>query len=262
MDQQEERQRKALIALRPVASHAGEEQLTVLLSVLEEYGIVRQVGCFMSDNASTNDTLCRSVSRHLESKEKITWNTEKQRLRCIGHVNNLAVQAFLFQNVFRIEELESYDQEEETREVNNIADQQGRFRLIGPLGKLHNIVICVRSSSQRTKEFRDIIGQMVPLDNRTRWNSWYQMLTVAVQSSIASAIDIFTKNHFDVLQHDYLSSDDWTRLRTIKNFLQPFARATLETQGTAGTIDRVLFTMDVLTQWFDKALVRHLLLTI
>jgi hypothetical protein len=30
-------------------------------------------------------------------------------MRCIGHIINLAVQAFLFQNVIEIEELELYD---------------------------------------------------------------------------------------------------------------------------------------------------------
>lgn len=47
VDQPYEKHRKALLALRPVASHAGDEQCTILLSVLKEYGIVRQVDCHL-----------------------------------------------------------------------------------------------------------------------------------------------------------------------------------------------------------------------
>jgi len=127
---------------------------------------------------------------------------------------------------------------------------------MGPLGKLHNIIIHIRSSAGRTKEFRDLAGRIIPLDNRTRWNSWFQMLTVADQK--AGAIDTYTKNHFATLQVDYLSPEDWKRLRTIKEFLQPFHRATLETQGDHATIDSVLFTMDIIVQYFEAALVSRL----
>jgi hypothetical protein len=50
------------------------------------------------------------------------------------------------------------------------------------------------------------------------------------------------------------------RLRTIKSFLQPFQRATLKTQGYYATIDTVLFTMDILVQYFKTALVSKLTL--
>ena len=60
-------------------------------------------------------------------------------------------------------------------------------------------------------------GRMVPLDNRTRWNSWYQMLSIADQK--AGVINTYTKNYFTTLQADYLSLKDQERLRTIKDFL-------------------------------------------
>jgi BED zinc finger len=254
IDQPDELRRKALLALRPVAGHTGEEQCAVLFPVLQDYGIVRQVGCLVGDNVSTNDTLCRSLSGCLE-KEGIIWDAEKRRLRCMGHIINLAVQAFLFQDTIGMDELKSYDNQEELGETICNQDQQQQFRLLGPLGKLHNIVVYIRKSPQRTKSFRDIAGRMVPLDNRTRWNSWYQMLDVAVQISVANAIDGFSKDHFDALRDDYLSPDDWIRLRTIKALLHPFARATLETQGDDASLDRVLFTMDILIRWFEKSLV-------
>jgi len=84
---------------------------------------------------------------------------------------------------------------------------------------------------------------MIPLDNRIRWNSWYLMLVVALNKK--AAIDLYVEDNPD-LEDDGLSRQDWTRLRTIKDFLAPFHRATLKTQGDNASIDKVLFTMDIL----------------
>jgi hypothetical protein len=42
-------------------------------------------------------------------EQEIEWNAEHWRIRCSGHIINLAVQAFLFANFVEVEELESYD---------------------------------------------------------------------------------------------------------------------------------------------------------
>jgi len=41
----------------------------------------------------------------------------------------------------------------------------------------------------------------------------------------------------------------------IREFLKPFRKATLNTQGHKAILDSVLFTMDVLLQYFKLALV-------
>jgi hypothetical protein len=256
VDRNQEKQSKALLALRTVANHSGQEQFDTLLSVLKDYGIVRKLGSIVCDNASPNDTLCRTVEDYLDQEEDIEWDSKYRRIRCTGHIINLAVQAFLFQDIIEIEQLESYDQQEEKGELGDEEERRTNFRVLGPLGKLHNIVVHIRSSAGRTKEFKILAERMIPLDNRTRWNSWHEMLVVADQK--AGAIDTYTKNHFATLEADYLSPEDWKRLRTIKEFLQPFHRATLETQGDHATIDSVLFTMDILIQYFETALVSKL----
>ena len=80
------------------------------------------------------------------------------------------------------------------------------------------------------------------------------MLVVA--DTKESAIDRYTKDHFDDLEEDYLTPSDWKRLRTIMWFLAPFSRATLATEGRYSRIDKVLNTMDILVDCFKKALVR------
>jgi len=47
------------------------------------------------------------------------------------------------------------------------------------------------------KEFKDLARRLIPLDNHTRWNSWYQMLHVALQYE--SAADSYIKKYFDDL---------------------------------------------------------------
>jgi hypothetical protein len=66
---------------------------------------------------------------------------------------------------------------------------------------------------------------------------------------------IQNKKWFESLQDDYLSPQDRETLSTTANFLQPFYRATLKTEGDHATIDRRLFTMDILIKRFEKYLV-------
>jgi hypothetical protein len=239
-----------------VENHSGEKQFETLLPVLQDYGIVQKLGSIVSDNATTNDTLCRTIGSYLLEQERIDWDPDFRRIRCTGHVINLAVQAFLFQSLIEEDQLASYDKDEATGEARTSefeSQKRDIFRTMGPLGKLHNIAVQIRGSPGRTKEFKLLAGRMVPLDNRTRWNSWYHMLQVALQ--LESALDSYTKKHFDALRADYLSPVDWEKLRTISKFLALFDRATLKTQGDQGTIDNVLFIMDIIIRHFDQALV-------
>ena len=115
---------------------------------------------------------------------------------------------------------------------------------MGPLGKLHNIVVHTRSSTQRTKEFVTLALRRIPFNNRTRWNSWYLMIDVAL--AYEAVVDSYAKAHLNELREDFLMPGDWQRLRTIIEFLRPFHRATLATEGRNSTLDNVLFTIDTL----------------
>ncbi len=63
---QEDNLCKALLGLPTVGDHSGEEQCKVLFSVLEDYGILDNLGAIISDNATTNDVLCRLVDEHFD----------------------------------------------------------------------------------------------------------------------------------------------------------------------------------------------------
>jgi hypothetical protein len=254
----DEKHFKALIALCTITNHSRDKQFSVLLPVLQDYNIVQKLGAIVGDNASTNNTLCTAVEEYLLKEEEIEWDAAHWQICCIGYIINLAVQAFLFQNVIEIDKLESYNKKEKKGETGDEEDRRVKFRLIDLLGQLYNIIVHIRGSTACTNEFLELAGRKVLLDNCTRWNSWFLMLVIAIEK--AGAIDTYTKNHFPILEADYLTLQHWKRLCTIKEFLQLFYRATLETQGDSATIDKVLWTIDILIQHFEGVLVSRLYL--
>jgi hypothetical protein len=83
---------KALIALAELeAGHSGEEVAKHVIQTMEWYGFGDRLGFITGDNHGANDTLCRAVAEAVPG-----WNPVDNRLRCLGHIMNLAVQAFLF----------------------------------------------------------------------------------------------------------------------------------------------------------------------
>jgi hypothetical protein len=53
------------------------------------------------------------------------------------------------------------------------------FQLLRPLSKLYNIVVHICSSTNRIIEFLDLIERVIPLNNCTKWNSWFEILVIA-----------------------------------------------------------------------------------
>src|SRR6266511_3695275 len=156
----------------------------------------------------------------------------------MGYIINLAVQDFLFYNSISAEELKSYEELEKRGELKDIEGVKRKFRLLSPLGKLHNIIVDIRSSGNRTAEFLALATRMVPLDNRTRWNSWYNSLVVA--NKLAAAIDTYIKDYWTDLEYDFIILEDWTKLRTIEEFLKSFYKAILKLEGHKATLENVL----------------------
>jgi hypothetical protein len=246
--------RRLLIGLPQVFNHSADEMLRTLLPYLKGNKILKDVGYIISDNHTANDKLCRLLSLYLQDKEEVDWDYTQHRLRCIGHVINLAVQEFLFGNLS--DEVSDSDDnssnaEAATREEAMKPRSKEGWRRMGALGKLHNIVVYIRggASTSKHQEFKDLAGRQVPLDNDTRWNSWYRMISVAIK--LESTVDTFTKQHWTDLQADYLTPDDWAEIREIKRFLEVFHRATLSTEGYKGLIDKVLLSMDAIIKHYQ-----------
>ena len=70
------------------------------------------------------------------------------------------------------------------------------------------------------------------------------MLLVLLE--LKGIVEKYCEDYKSELEEDLLSYRDWKKLRTIKDFLAPFSRATLATKGDSISIDHILFTIDIL----------------
>ncbi len=227
----------SLLGLREIGGHAGEEQWHVLRTVLEDYGITKRLGNIIGDNAATNGTLCRTIHKYYSEELSMEWDHETNQIRCIGHIINLIVQAFLFGDLEE-EELEQFEREEKEGYLAGLTHQKQRVRQqMSSLGKLHNIVVHIRSSASRTKAFVNAAGVRILLDNRTRWNSWYNMLQRAMEQE--NSIDFYLKNQPD-LKLDVLKQKDWDTLRATADFLRRFKATTKQLESDSDDISQVL----------------------
>jgi hypothetical protein len=255
--------RKALLALPELQSHGGEEQATRFLEIAENYEILDQIGYFTGDNHGSNDKMCRFIASGLRKQGIINWDPKHHRVRCQGHVINLAVQAFLFsKDKEAIEEAIRQAEQDENLDIDDTLAERLKkakttgWRQIGALGKLHNLAVHIRSSEQRYNWFYELAGVALGLDNDTRWNSWYLMLLTALKPKVRNALLQYIDKYYDEVKNDYLSPEEWHTLEETSQFLQPFYRATLETEGDCATIDRTLYTMDILIKHFSRSKVR------
>lgn len=238
-------------------SHGGAEQWKLLHHALQDYDIWHKIGFYTGDNHGSNDKVCRFLGEHLNGKGVI-WDAKKQRIRCHGHVINLAVQAFLFMDSKEAVQA-ALEQIEEDDEAAFGADFIDGFkaqkvlgwRRLGPLGKVHNTAIHMRDSDYRWNLFKRHAGRVLALENDTRWNSWFILLDMVLD--LQERVEWYQKRYYDSLHEDYLTPEEWRTLRETRSFLQPFWRITQLTEGRYATLDRTLFTMDVLHRHYTQA---------
>jgi hypothetical protein len=73
-----------------------------------------------------------------------------------------------------MDQLSSYDEKEVMKKkkdkINEIL-KRDIFRVIKSFRKFHNIIVYIRSSVSRTKEFKNLVKRIILFDNRTKWTS-------------------------------------------------------------------------------------------
>ena len=244
----------ALLGLRRMhGAHTGENQSQILLTVLQGYSLIQKIGYFTLDNATNNDAALTCLSYRLRDMG-IDFNPVESRLRCIGHVINLVVKAFL------------YGQDFINSNSQSSKDPFNQWQQQGPYGKLQYIITYICWTPQRQEEFAKITqeGQLEETTfqpiaaNLTRWNSDFKALKRALQ--LRNGFEVFIARHMrDGLQHDQLDIDDWAELQDITNILEPFHRCTLELEGHRGNgaLYDLLPTMDYLLEHLEAAKAHH-----
>jgi hypothetical protein len=100
--------------------------------------------------------------------------------------------------------------------------------ILGPMGKLHNNIIHIYKLANYITWFKDRAGKIIPLNNHTRWNSWFTMLSVALEDKVKAELQLYVEHYQDnILKDDILITSKWVYLHIIYDFLQSFYEATL-----------------------------------
>jgi hypothetical protein len=175
-----------LLALRRLRErHSGTYEASILAEVVQEYDFVDELGVCVADNAGDNDTAVRSLFNNLAPEVK---DLTGKRVRCLAHIVNLAAKAFLYKADAEAFEAEARRLEDDDFDTTNLEAAQRIWRKQGPLGKLHNLVVFIKSSATRQEEFKGIrisdasVDNLnVLLDNQTRWNSQYFSISQALK---------------------------------------------------------------------------------
>ena len=226
-----------LLALKRMRyRHRGEDIAEVLIQVILDYSLER-LGVFIADNVESNDTAIKHTLAVIEPQE-YDWGA--RRSRCIGHIINLAAKAFLFgQDIDAFEFDVGSDSKSVSFNLEQLKRSQSLWRRRGPVGKLHNVIVFIRSSPQRKEAFKRVkigdeaIDNLMPVqDNSTRWNSHYLSILRALK--LHKRLDIFIDAYNKDIGSDSLSLSDWNHLKEIAQALKPFERVTQSLQSSAG----------------------------
>jgi len=229
-----------------VGEHTGENMSKLILDVIKEYGIQKNLGYFTMDNAPDNDTLLTHLSSALRREFQVSYEAVHHRIRCQGHVINLAVKSFLF-----VTDKENIEQDNATNVYEVTLKEIEEWRKKGPLGKLHNFVVWIAGSTQRLHNFLELTNQRIPRDNTTRWNSWFMMLQMAW--NLRELIDEFiTLYGTTQLEDDRLSGEEWATISTIKDFLEKLSMSTKACESKQSTLDLVLPCCDYILSQFER----------
>ncbi|ENH63536.1 Putative AC9 transposase [Fusarium oxysporum f. sp. cubense race 1] len=217
---------KALLGLPEChGSHSGERQADLIMSILKTFGIMSKLGYHTGDNATSNNTCLESIAHRLKENLDIDYDPKKRRIRCIGHIINLSLQAFL-------------------------------------LGSSNEaLVAALEAASEVTSEdlqlWDDEVGLRLGIDNETRWSSWYHVLDKLFKKK-AQIVQFMHENE-QILGENRLTAADWDLLQKAYLFLQPFDGATLCAEGNKASLSQSLFLMDCLLSHYENEKVSRLL---
>ncbi|KAN0086624.1 hypothetical protein V8E54_000312 [Elaphomyces granulatus] len=167
-----------------------------------------------------------AMSTTLRSEYGIMYDAAAHRIRCIGHILNIALRAFLLTN--SKEALQAagdasgkvVSQNGETvllRELHTNTDGSAPSQL--------SIAVTLRSSAILHSSFKQEVGVCLGIDKDTRWNSWFKVIDTAIAKR-PKIVNWLVKNssHFGA---NSLDAEDWELLGKTHSFLLPFNQARL-----------------------------------
>lgn len=150
-----------LIALRQLnGDHSGFNQSKTLVAVIKEFDLADRLGYFISDNVGSNDYAVMHTCEKLGIRDHV-----QRRLRCLGHIINLAAKALLYGKDTGSFDFEVSEMAQLRLEVRQALEVLAFWRKKGPIGKLHTIIIWILASPQRQEQFANMTVDLVEARN-------------------------------------------------------------------------------------------------
>lgn len=259
-----------------VGPHSGKNIAETLAGIFREFNLDKNLGHSICDNATNNNVAINELDGEFSL-------SQTKRIRCAGHIINLVARKLLF----------GYNPDAMEHELDGLTNDSevamNRWRKMGPLGRLNNIVVWISKSGQRKSKFRELQQKQIEeingrynaeklydlvMPNATRWNSFFAMLERALK--LRMSIDDYCSEEqliyerqrkrgsqsrrtaaLPVLVRDALSTDDWDIVAQYHQFLKPLAMITKRLEGTPehgrlGCVWEVLPMMEYLLQKFEN----------
>ncbi|KAH7563658.1 hypothetical protein BM1_00705 [Bipolaris maydis] len=178
-------------------AHTGERIADIVAQTLQKFEIsLSKLGCFVLDNAYTNDTAVTYLAG------QYGFTAAYHRLRCGPHTLNLIGQAIIFGK-----DPDSYDNDAEEHEAEEILIAD--WRKNGPLGVLIDVINYINTPQQYDlfNRFQHLANAELPINDQnailepikpvvTRWNSYYSCFERAIK--LQHAVSNYANYH---IQH-------------------------------------------------------------
>ena len=246
------RRQKALLSLPELRNgHAGIEVASRIIEALKTYGISDKIGYITADNHGANDVMCREVERLLEGSH---WQAKQRRLRCSGHIINIAIQAFFFAKNDEALDVVVAESERSNTSIDDELlslsqkDEGGGWLKVQPLQKILIIITAIRRSDRLYQAFKDLAKKTIRAPNDTRWNSYLNAFEDAVELKEQLTFFCLTNQR----NEEILTEPEWDIVKQTIAFLKPFKEATKRLEGDSITLDKLQLVMDSLVDHFTK----------
>ena len=238
--------------------HTGVNIASYVKEIIESFEIQNKIGYFVLDNASNNNTAMESLGAELRI------NGQERRVRCFGHIINLAAKALLFGN-----DASAFEEELSNRSIVS-QEEHARWIKKGPVGKVHIWVVATHNSDILTKSLLELQRRAFQasddpkerlkkpvttiLDVPTRWLSSFYMIKRALKLR-----QFYEHHRLEALQRwqkenpnarggrgrvtnsakypawlsdkARITDDDWAVLQSFHDVLQPFHETMMELEG-------------------------------
>ncbi|XP_061349869.1 zinc finger BED domain-containing protein RICESLEEPER 2-like [Gastrolobium bilobum] len=196
-------QKRVLSFVKVPPPRRGVEVADAIFKCLQLWGIENKIFSVSVDNAAYNDVCIRNLKSTLARNTNLVLGGQLFHVRCCAHILNLLVQ-------------------------------HGLSQIKGIIENVRESVKYVNHSDSRLKTFCDIVKKMgvkerkLVVDCPTRWNSTYEMLSVASKFK-----DVFPEYKEWEPHYNYLPSTEyWEKVEKVCHLLEVFTHATNVMSGT------------------------------